>query len=278
MTLPDPDSVPAAPSTGGYRHTWRDTLLLLLATALLWALHLYGRWLPTPALAAAWAILTLLIGNGLFWRSRIRRQAFLAVYLAPASPLQRWLRGGWLMASRQFLVAALLALLLLVALLRIRDPRVWIALVCSIPVLTGLQWALHRRLAAHVNPRYRSEFCRRLALLMVAPVLLGVLLALSFTLAYPDFTGVGLERAVWHLVDQQQARSDGARTLLQLAAAMDGVRLWLAQQLMPQPGVSLVQGLGWLLVVAEESLFVWSYLLLCHGILVGTNSDDRAVR
>jgi hypothetical protein len=65
------------------------------------------------------------------------------------------------------------------------------------------------------------------------------------------------------------------QALLQAAAAKDALRLWLAQQLMPQPGASLAELLGWLLVIAEEGLFVWSYLLVCNGLLIGVNADVR---
>ena len=106
-----------------------------------------------------------------------------------------------------------------------------------------------------------------------ALVAAGVLLALQRS--YPDFAGVGLERAVWHLVDQEQARSGILLALLQGLAAADGLRLWLAQQLLPVPGTSAWQLLGWAVVLAEETLFVWSYLLLAHGVLTGVGAHDR---
>ena len=46
---------------------------------------------------------------------------------------------------------------------------------------------------------------------------------------------------------------------------------------MPAPGTSLAQALGWLLVLAEEALFVWSYLLTCNGVLIGMKRNDRGV-
>jgi hypothetical protein len=39
-----------------------------------------------------------------------------------------------------------------------------------------------------------------------------------------------------------------------------------------------VQLFGWLLVLAEEVLFVWSYLLMSHGMLIGAGTVDRAGR
>src|SRR5690606_28882201 len=98
----------------------------------------------------------------------------------------------------------------------------------------------------------------------------GLLLAftlLAYLQRYPDFSAVSLEQAVWHLVSLQQARSEATLAVLQGAAAAEGVRLWLAQQLLPTPAESLWQALGWVLLLAQEALFIWSYLLACRGIV-----------
>jgi hypothetical protein len=253
----------------------RDMLCLLGATALAWGFHFSARILPTPWLVACWGLCTVLIAAALLRRARIRRRAFLTVYIAAASPMQGWLRGGLLLALRPALLAAVLALLLLAALARVSDPRVWMALIGSVPLLALMRAWLLGRLAAHAGALYLPILSWRLAALGVGAALTLFLALLAYHQSYPDFAAVSLERAVWHLVDQEQARSEPARLLIQAAAAKDGVRLWLAQQLMPAPATSLVQGLGWLLVLAEEGLFVWSYLLFGHGILIGAGSIDR---
>lgn len=253
----------------------RDMLCLLAGTALAWGFHFSARILPTPWLVVAWGLCTALIAAALLRRARIRRRAFLTVYVAAESPMQGWLRGGLPLALRPALLAAALALLLMVALARASDPRVWMALIGSVPVLAFMRGWLHGWLSAHAGPLYLPILSWRLAVLLVGAALTLLLVLLAYHQSYPDLAGVSLERAVWHLVDQEQARSSLAQVLLQLAAAKDGLRLWLAQQLMPAPATSLVQGFGWLLVLAEEGLFVWSYLLLGHGILIGAGSLDR---
>jgi hypothetical protein len=225
-----------------------------------------------------WGLFTALIAAALQRRARIRRRAFLAVYVAATSPLQRWLQGGVLLALRSVLLGATLALLLMVALARIGDFRVWVALIAAVPALVILRAWLLGRLAGHAGALYLPILSWRLAALLVGGVLTGLLVLLAWHHSYPDFAGVSLERAVWHLVDLERARSGPAQVLLQAAAAKDGLRLWLAQQLMPAPASSLLQGLGWLLVLAEEVLFVWSYLLLSHGLLIGAGTIDRAGR
>jgi hypothetical protein len=146
------------------------------------------------------------------------------------------------------------------------------------PVLVLSRAWLAGRLAGHAGALYLPILSWRLAAAAVGGLLAALLVLLAFHQAYPDFAGVSLERAVWHMVDREQARSGPAQALLQLAAAKDGLRLWLAQQFMPAPATSLAQALGWLLVLAEEGLFVWSYLLMGHGVLIGAGSIDRAER
>lgn len=262
----------------GASHLLRDLLCLLGAAALAWSYHLFARVLPTAVQLACWAAFTLLIAVALLNRARIRRRAFLAVYVADASPLQRWLRGGPLLALRAALLGGVLALLLMVALARSADPRSWVALIASGPALVLLRAWLAGRLSGHAGALYLPILSWRAAATPVGAALTVLLAWLALHQAYPDFAGVSLERAVWHMVDQEQARSGLFEALLQAAAAKDGLRLWLAQQLMPAPATSLVQLLGWLLVLAAEVLFVWSYLLMCHGIMLGAGSLDRTGR
>ena len=256
----------------------RDLLCVLGAATLTWGYFVFSRVMPTPAMVVAWGVFTTLIATALLYRARIRRRAFLAVYIAGTSPLQRRLRGGALLVLRPLMLGALLALLLMVALARIGDVRVWLALITAGPALILLRAWLFGRLAGHAGSLYLPILSWRAAALPVGAALASLLLWLAFHQVYPDFAGVSLERAVWHLVDQEQARSGAAQVLLQAAAAKDGLRLWLAQQLMPAPATSLVYLLGWLLVLAEEVLFVWSYLLLSHGLLIGAGTLDRTGR
>jgi hypothetical protein len=253
-------------------------LCLLAGAALAWGVYTYARVLPSAALLLAWAAFSGLIALALWRRARIRRRAFLAVYVAAESPFQRRLRGGVLLGLRPALLGAILGLVLMTALARIGDARVWPALVLAGPALVLVRAWLQQRLAAHAGALYLPILSWRLAALLVGGLLTAMLVALAWQQAYPDFAGVSLERAVWHLVDQEQARSPAAQVLLQAAAVKDALRLWLAQQLMPAPATSLVQLLGWLLVLAEEVLFVWSYLLLGHGLLIGAGTVDRIER
>jgi hypothetical protein len=212
----------------------------------------------------------------LYRRGRIRRAAFLAAYFRRGSVLERRLRGGWLMAARSALIGALIAPVLLVALFRLDGPG-WAVVVAAVPAVVLGDWLLRRKLAAHASEAYLPELAWRCTAAVVGAAMVGALLALAFYRVYPELDGATLEQAVWHMVDRERARSGVAQTLLQLAAAKDGIKLWLAQQLMPQPGASLGQALGWLAVLAEEVLFVWSYLLLCSGVLLGVTRRDRNV-
>lgn len=274
MTAVTPQRAEARGASHEAASALRDMLALLALTGAARLVHVYGRTLPDAAAAAVWAALAVLIATALFRRARIRRGAFLAAYVRSASPLARRLRGGWLMAARAGVLGAGLALVLAVALIRLADARAWIVLVASVPVLVLVHRVLRRALAPHVSPAYAPELAWRLTAAAVGALMLGALVALAFHRAQPELGAVSLEQAVWHFADQERARSGAAQILLQMAAAKDGLRLWLAQQLMPVPGASLVQGLGWLIVLAQEAVFVWSYLQLGSAVLIGVKRHD----
>ncbi|HEU4618361.1 MAG TPA: hypothetical protein VFV10_09985 [Gammaproteobacteria bacterium] len=262
------------PGSGALASALRDTLALLLLTAAVWLLHVYGRTLPTAALGALWTAMTIVVTAGLFRRARIRRGAFLAAYVNPASPLARLLRGGWIMATWWLVVAAAASLVLMVALIRLDDREDWAVLVASAPLLVLVHGVVRRFLATHVEAAYLPEPAWRVTWSIVGFAMFAALVTLAFYRSYPDLEGVSLERAVWYFVNAEHARSLEAQFLLQAAAAKDALRLWLAQQLMPRPGASPVQALGWGLVLAEQAVFVWSYLLLGSGVLLGFRTYD----
>lgn len=258
--------------------TGRDLFCLVAAAAAAWLFHLYVRLLPTVVVTACWVLLAGTIAAGLFRRARVRRRALLAVYIAAGSPWQPHLRGGLVMRARALLLGGVFALALALGLARLESAMAWLALATAMPVLVGLRRVLHERLAPHAAAAYLPLLSWQAAALGTGLALLGVLVALAAQQAYPDFSGVSLERAAWHMVDQEHARSGLAQALLQGMAAFDGLRLWLAQQLMPSPGTSVLQLLGWLLVLAEGMLFVWSYLLMAFGVLTMVGTHDRYER
>jgi hypothetical protein len=61
------------------------TLELLAVAAALWLVHVFGRTLPTTALAAIWAATTLGLASALLRRARIRR-AVARRHCAAAAP------------------------------------------------------------------------------------------------------------------------------------------------------------------------------------------------
>lgn len=256
----------------------RRALILVLLLAGLWLAHLYLRVLPDPAVLALWAAAAALIARGGFRRHRLRRAAFLRGYLDPASGWNRRLRGGPPMALRHLLTGALLAAILLPALARLQDPRVWSILLAGALALVLLEALLARAMHGHAHPRFAPELARRGALLLVGLPLTAALLWLALQGEYPDLTGATLEQAVWHLVEQQSARSGLLETGLQLAAAQDGLRLWLGQQWLPEGARSLPALFGWLLVLAEQAFLAAGFLLLANGLIPprpGDPADDR---
>jgi hypothetical protein len=253
---------------------WRRMLAVLVFAAAAWLLHVFGRVMPLPAALAAWSALAAATAFGLARRARIRRAAFVQAYVHAGSPLARWLRGRWLIPMRAALLGAALALFLAVALVRLDASAAWAVLVVGAAATALVFGALERWLAPHASSVYLPELAWRGTMAVVGGLMFLALVWLGFLRAHPDLAGAGLESAVWHFVEQEGARSAELEVLLQLAAAKDALRLWLAQQLMPQPGASLAEALGWVVVLAEEALFVWSYLLYLSPVLVGSRAYD----
>lgn len=250
------------------RSAGAQMIMLLGLVTVLWLLFLYARVWTTPVALLLWLVLTCLVARGLFLGARVRRRAWLQIYLSPQSTLVGRLSGGPLMLALQFVLATALSLLLMVAVADSGNPVMWLLLIGSALLLPLLSRGIEHLLAGHANPVLLPELSWRLSSILVGIALLAAFTVLAYIQNYPDFTAVTLEQAVWHLVEQQQARSVPTLTILQGAAAVEAVRLWLAQQLLPAPAGSLWQGLGWALLLAQEALFVWSYLLACRGIVI----------
>lgn len=246
-----------------------DMLRLLILMSGLWLLHIYARIMATPALLLAWTLIMVMISAALYWRASQRRRVFLHAYVKQDSFLQGLLGGGLFMLLRQAVPAAMLSAALLLMLIRLDNIHAWFVLFGALPVWVILQALLIRMLRSHASADFLPLLARRLATALVGLGLLATLSSLALLRSYPDFADVSLERAVWHLADQEQARSTTLQYALQLTAAADGMRLWLAQQLLPVQGLS--QGLrvgAWFILFALQALFVGSYLLLCEGILL----------
>lgn len=253
-------------------------LALLALAAGGWLVHVFGRVLPTWAVGLAVVGLAVPITLGLARRGRLRCAAFRAVYLLPESTVARRLGGSVLIYVRAALLGAFLAVVLFAALVRLADTAAWIVLVVGAPAAAAVFALWRNGLGETFTPRYLPEIAWRLTVAVVGLAMGAVLVWLAYHRSYPDVAGVTLERAVWHFVDQERARSAAAQILLQLAAVKDGLKLWIAQQLMPEPGRSAGQAVGWLIVLAEEAVFVWSYLsFLCPIVIGATKHGERGV-
>jgi hypothetical protein len=255
----------------GRLHLLSDMSLALVVAASLWVLHIFGRTLSSAVLFAIWTLLTAILTAGLFVRARARRRAFLYAWLSHSSTLAKRWRGGVLMAVRTAALSATLAAVLVIALLRVQDTGVWITLIAAALLLAPLQHYLQGRLAAQINPAWLSELARRVTIAVLGMVMMVALVMVALHRPQPELAGVGLDTAVWHFVERENARSETAALLLEIAAAKDGLKLWLGQQLLPEPGVSFVQAAAWAVILAEELLFVWSYLLLISATLIVRN-------
>ncbi len=258
---------------------FRDDLLWLLPLGFaLIGLYRFGRLLPDAAILAIWLSTTLLIALGHFLRLRIRRRAWLQAYVSPASVLQHWLRGGALALLARVFLAAALALALVIGALRLHGPEELLLLLTSLPLIAALRWGAGRQLKGHISPYYLPESAWRVTLALTFLILCSALLAQSWWRAGPDFTAVTLDQAAWHMALEEDASSAVLEQALAVAAAMEGVRWWLAQHGLPRLQWPLLELLGWFLVLLANALFVWAWLHCCVGMMLMRKLWDSPCR
>lgn len=248
-------------------HWVNQGLWLLVPMALLLALHLSGRQWSHAGLMLAWLLLAAIMQAGLWRRALSRRQAFLAAYLHADSRWRWRLRGGLLLWLRQAAQALVLALVLGVAVVRLQQNGFWWLLAATLPLMVIVQGVCERLLARHAAPRYLPELAMRVTLVALFLVLFVVATVLALRVAYPDYTDVGLRQALWHAMQAQYAHSAWLEALLQAAAGKDALVSWLGQQYLPGSGSPMLRIGGWLVLLAVNGLFVWSYLVACAGAL-----------
>lgn len=247
----------------------RQLFLLAGMTGVLWGLHLFARTLDTAALVLIWLALSAVIARGLFWRQRIRRRGWLQVYVRRGSPWRHWLRGGAVMALLRLIVGLVLAAVLILVLVRREQVLFWQLLVLSGPLLLALSLGWEALSARHIQRGFRQELVWSLSLRLGGALLLLALVVLFFYQPQPDLTEASLAQALWHYVDQEQARSAWLEGALQAMAAKEGLQFWLAQHLVSVPGAHwLGQWLLWLLLFVEQALFVGAWLLVLNGIII----------
>lgn len=247
----------------------RQLLLVTGMTAVLWGLHLFARTLETALLGLIWLGLSVVVARGLFWRQRIRRRAWLQVYVRPGSPWRHWLRGGLIMALVRWSVGLVLAALLVLVLVRREQALFWQLLLVSGPLLIALRVGWEAITARHIQCGFRQELVWSLSLRLGGALLLLALVWLFFNQPQPDLTEASLAQALWHYLDQEQAHSAWLEGALQAMAAKEGLQFWLAQNLVSVPGAHwLGQLLLWLLLFVEQALFVGAWLLVFIGIII----------
>lgn len=256
----------------------KQMILQLALITGLWLLQLYARVLPTAAVLLLWVLLVFLIGRGLWLQASLQRRVWLAAFIRSGSGLQALLHGGLFMMLLQVLPAMLLASVLMAALLRSADPVMWQLLLLGVLALPLALALATVALRTHASVVYLPALAWRVGSFSVGLLLLVGLLAVALTAHYPDLGASSLEQSVWYMLSQEQARSAPLLSLLQVAAATDGLKLWLGQALLPAPAESVWQLLGWSIVFVQEVLFVWSLLLMSRAViylpLIASSAED----
>lgn len=239
--------------------------LLALVTALF-----LGRTQVVHLCDAGFALLCVLLALPLwwvlFWRARVRRQAFRDFYLLPQSRWHRWIRGGLVMLGGRLLLALTLALFLLIGLARVESPVFWVLLATG-----ALLWPLTYPLVAHrvatqANPRFVRLLATRIHLLSWLSMLLLVLMALAFFIPVPDVRGLSLDEAIWDFTLGEAVRSQVLDWGLVVTQGLQAVPQWLLQNLGDGLPGRILALLAWSMVLMREWLFVWALLLMFQAV------------
>lgn len=246
----------------------RELKLMLALLGLIGALLIMGAALPklpTGAVLALYVLLWLPLLLMLFIRRRMLRHAWRRAYVIDSSPWQRWLRGGPLMLIGQAVAASVLALALLVSLARETPPGTWIFLVLLVPIWS-IAWApLRTVLSRHLSTEILAFSTAGLLRWLSAAVLLTLLTVSAFWQAVPDLSEATLYDAARIFSLQQQAESGFLQALLDVAGALDGAGHWLAQNWLHVLPTGM-RPLAWSLVLVQQWLFIWPFLLLCETL------------
>lgn len=218
-------------------------------------------------------VLTLPMTLLLFQRRRVRRQGWLAVFLAVHSPWQSRLRGGIMMATGQVFLSSLLAFLLVTGLARTLESNFWFFLMFLMPFWVTVHFFLESTTEKHVHIRYRRIVADRLVSILFGIVLLTFLLLGSLQQPLPRLDGVALEAAILTYLNEVDVVSPVLEVGLSIHAISQAFVHWLVQNLGPHFEVFLVHILLWFWVLLKEWLFVWPLLILLqamHGLLDGS--------
>lgn len=239
--------------------------LLALITALFFGRTTVGN-LSDAGFALLWMLIALPLCWVLFWRARVRRQAFRDFYLLPQSNWHRWIRGGVVMLGGRLLLALALALFLLIGLARLESAVFWVLLATG-----ALLWPLTyplvaRRVATQANPRFVRLLATRIHLLSWLSMLLLVLMVLAFFTPVPDVRGLSLDEAIWNFTLGEAVRSQVLDWGLVVTQGLQALPHWLLQNLGHGLPGRVLALLAWSLVLLREWLFVWPLLLLFQAL------------
>lgn len=245
-------------------------LQLMIALLVLIAIMLgMGAILPklaTGAVLVLYGLLWLSLLVLLFIRRRMLRHAWRRAYVKDTSPLQCWLRGGPLMLLGQAITAGLFALALLVSLARETPPCTWILLVLLVPIWSIAWSPLRTRLSRHLTFDILAFSTAGVLRWLSAGVLLTLLTAAAFWRPVPDLGEKAFWEAVRYFASQQRAASPFLQLALEIAATLDAVRHWLVQHWQHALPSLTLRSLAWSLVLVQQWLFIWPFLLLCEAL------------
>jgi hypothetical protein len=247
-------------------HAWWLRVLLFASLLLVLQVIAYQAAVAgNGALLLLFMVLWVPLTSVLFWRARVRRGVLLRAYLHRHAFWRDRLRGGVVMLLVQAVLAVPLAAVLLVVISQSMDGRIWRLLFIALPAWLAMEWLVKRHLAVQLNPRVLAYVAGSLVLYVLSAVLVMLWALLALHAEFVDLSPFSVVQAWQWGTSQAVGESSWLVTLAGWWGGVDGVRLWLVQQVAASDAGSFMTALAWLLALLQGALFIVPVLILFHG-------------
>lgn len=249
---------------------------LLIMEIVVVALIIFSRFsdvLPHPVLWLIFSLFWLAFTGMIFVRSKAKR-AVVLLYVKPESVWKTRLSGGVLMLAVSLLVAFPLALMLLLSLLQ--KTTLFTGLVLLAMPIFMLWLNQLSLLQQHVKAEARFYFQQ--TFILRVSVLLGILALAIYAIFFqtiPQLTGLNFLQATDYYRQQITIQDEILYFLLSLYAALDGIYLFLLQQLSNTETHRAYQLTAIVFIGFRAAIYSLPMIILVHGISLLTIKSNR---
>lgn len=199
--------------------------------------------------------------------ARLRRRAFLGMYLREDSRLFRLLRGGVWMLAWQVGKALFFSFVLIIEAMH-WPLWLWVVLLVDIPFLYIGYIRLSRTITQHVKPHSEHVLARQALVVINTLVMSMTLASVFFFTPHPDYRTLSWRDAAEYEALQVVVGCDALAPAARLSVAKDAVGWWLAETRLSRLRDNWTAAAGWFLFLLSTTLFLWAYSRLILGMLL----------